>query len=417
VTNDSGLPPRPPHVVWVCTDPLTDALPAIQWLETTRVLRELGWRVTLVAPGPGGPQRIGNVEIVCIPQPPLYMLRQVVFHLRLLRFVTLQWSDVDIVLFHHMTLPWALPLRGMRVVTGQRGPLLVMDTRDVNRVHLSAKDRIRGWYYGLAQGLANRWVDGQTAITQRMAELQQISAPQLWGVWPSGVTPERFAPARSARRWPSGREPVQLAYIGDLNHDRNLLTVCRAVEQANDDGMAFRLTFVGGGWAREDLEQFARETAGRVRVLPPVPHAEVPALLAEAHVGLTGLPRADDAVFQASSPLKLLEYMAAGLPVLAPRNPCYTDVIRDGGYAFWAEEASQEGLVAALRDIWRARAALPTIGAEAAAASSLWTWEAAAHKLKVALEHGLAAAKGPAGSGASPVERGSWAGDSRQGPI
>ena len=56
-------------------------------------------------------------------------------------------------------------------------------------------------------------------------------------------------------------------------------------------------------------------------------------MLAAADIGVTSLPSPDDVKYEASSPLKLFEYMAAGLPVLATSNRCHTDVVGAGGYA------------------------------------------------------------------------------------
>jgi glycosyltransferase involved in cell wall biosynthesis len=81
--------------------------------------------------------------------------------------------------------------------------------------------------------------------------------------------------------------------------------------------------------------------------------------------------------------------MAAGLPILATRIVCHTDVVEDGSYAFWADDTSQEQLLAALRDIWQARHNLEEKGHLAASAAQEWTWQASAHKLQTALEYGV----------------------------
>jgi glycosyltransferase involved in cell wall biosynthesis len=236
--------------------------------------------------------------------------------------------------------------------------------------------------------LANRWADGQMAITQHMAETVRVPLERLWGIWSSGVNLDLFAPAQMARRWPSAEEPINLVYIGALHHGRNLLVLCRAVEKANAEGMAFSLSLIGEGPERLALETFALRTAGRVRVVSAVPHDQVPGLLAQAHVGV--LPFPNEVKFQVSSPVKLFEYMAAGLPVLATRIVCHTDVVKGGNYAFWAEDASVEGLLAALRLVWRSRASLEGRGREAATAAQAWTWQESGRKLKTALEYGVA---------------------------
>jgi glycosyltransferase involved in cell wall biosynthesis len=81
--------------------------------------------------------------------------------------------------------------------------------------------------------------------------------------------------------------------------------------------------------------------------------------------------------------------MASGLPILATRIHCHTDVIRNGKYVFWAEGAEVEDLIAALRIAWNNRVSLAQMGAESARAAQQFTWHESAKKLKNALEYGL----------------------------
>jgi glycosyltransferase involved in cell wall biosynthesis len=182
---------------------------------------------------------------------------------------------------------------------------------------------------------------------------------------------------------------VHLIYIGKLRIDCNLLSLCRAVELANVQGMAFVLSLVGEGPERPTLEEFARLTDGRIRVQRPVPHDQIPDLLRQAHVGVTALPSPGDRLFGASSPVKLFEYLAAGLPVLSTRNPCHVEAVAQGTYAFWAENESEEDLFGALSQVWQARSTLRERGREAAISARAWTWEESAKKLGAALKCGL----------------------------
>lgn len=379
------------NVLWVYPDSLQRSLDAATWLETTRELRQLGWQVTLVAEGPTGVKQIAGVAVYSIPKPNVYLVRQVIFHLRVLALLLRLWSSLDVILFHQMSAPWLLPLRLLRAFGGRSRPLLIMDTRTVPMIPTEVatrKDRLRNWFDNTMNRIANRWADGQTAITPRMAETVGIPPRQLLGVWPSGVTVERFAPARDTRRWPEAGEAVELVYVGALHHQRNLLNLCHAVLEANRSEPRFRFTMVGDGTARRALEQLASENTGVLLVLPPVPHADIPPILAAAHVGV--LPFPDQERFRVSSPIKLFEYMAAGLPIMATRIACHTDVVSKGSYAYWAESADVAGLRDALEEIWSDRQMLAERGRVAAEAAPDWSWAAAAVKLSAALNRRLA---------------------------
>jgi len=379
-----------PHLLWVYPVPVATALDSATWLQTTQELRKLGWQVTLVGEGPAGQQVVNGVQVNCIPTVRKYFLGPLVFHARLLLFLLQRWSTIQVVLFHQLSAPWVLPLKLLRLLTGGRYPLFVMDTRDLNVVEGTLKNRMRIAFFDLMHTLANWFADGQTAITPRMVDLVKIPKARQWGVWPSGVSLERFADVHIGRRWPTNDEPIQLMYVGKLHSERNLLPLAQAVENVNTHGRQFVLTFVGSGPEQAKLEEFAAQTAGRVRVCPPVSHEQIPDLLRETHIGVTSLPAPDNRKFQASSPIKLFEYMASGLPLFSTSNVCHTDVIGDGQYAFWAYGADVASLEQALENVWQARSNLPHLGESARQAVNAWTWQAAGQQLDQALKYGLA---------------------------
>ena len=126
-----GLPPDGGHLVWIYTDSPVGELSAATWLSTTKELRQLGWRVTLIAACPAGRHTIRGVEVQCVPMPETYVVRQLLFHLRVLRFLGPQWGTIDVILCHPMSVLWLLPLRLVRALTGSSRPVIVMDTRTV----------------------------------------------------------------------------------------------------------------------------------------------------------------------------------------------------------------------------------------------------------------------------------------------
>lgn len=379
----------PLRLIWIQPGTLEDMLSAATYLDTTRELRELGCRVTLVAPGIPGPRQIRGVDVLCLPQPDIYFFRQLIFHLHALRFVLAQRHQADIVLIREVSVIWLLPLLFLRLIGGFR-PRIVADTRSVPMAVATRGNirlQLRSAFFGLSNRLSNWWADGRTAITRRMADTVNIPQRKLWGVWPSGVNLALFATAAADRHWPDDTEPIELIYIGSMEPERNLLTFCRAVVAANMRGAGLRFRIIGDGEQRQQLADFARASEGWIEVLPPVPHAQVPALLAKAHVGV--LPFPNELKFNVSSPVKLFEYMAAGLPILATKIDCHTDVLGNTECVFWAETADETGFVDALHAIARSRRSLNAMGALAAALAKAWTWCEAARKLLAALEYGL----------------------------
>jgi glycosyltransferase involved in cell wall biosynthesis len=111
--------------------------------------------------------------------------------------------------------------------------------------------------------------------------------------------------------------------------------------------------------------------APRVRAVPPVPYADLPALAAAAAVLV--MPYADLPVTRAMQPLKLKEYLATGKPVVVRALPatgpwadCLDAADTPGAFAARVRERVQSGVPGPQRAA-RARLAAEGWGAKAAA--------------------------------------------------
>jgi glycosyltransferase involved in cell wall biosynthesis len=381
---------KQPSLVWIYPGRLDQDLDASTWLTTTAELRSMGWQVTLIAAGPSGNKMIGGIEVTCVPMTNIYFFRQIIFHVGIYWLLLARHLDPTVVMFSQMSALWMLPLRLLRFFKRQKRPLLALDFRTVH-MDDPGKQKFKDWLRGLFQDLVGKyagyWVDGYLAITDRMADYLRLDRQRLWGVWPSGVDLDLFKPTQTSHVWPGDGTPVRLIYVGVLHYERNLMNLCQAVEQANAEGMDFEFWLVGNGTERPALEEFASKTNGRIRVFAPIPHDQVPGMLAQAHIG--ALPFHDELKFQVSSFIKLFEYIGSGLPLLATRINCLTDVVGDDDYAFWAKNADVSGLLDALRLAWQRRAELGKMSSLSAASAPNWTWRASAVKLKNALETGM----------------------------
>lgn len=379
----------PKRLVWVYPANIVDTLDCTPKLEITKEMRSLGWQVDLVAIGAAGKQVVQGVDVLCMPSPNIYFVRHIIFHLRVIYHILMNWKLINVVFFHQFSLPWLLPLRLLNIFS-KKHPVFVMDSRTVpmeNQEKAKLKDKLRGKFHLIMTRLGNLKADGVTTITQRMADLLGIPAKKLWGTWPSGVNMEEFSIAHEERQWPGFGDIVKIIYVGVLHYERNLMTLCKAVIMANQKGMNFKLFLYGEGTEKKDLQAFADQNPEAIEVFGKVPHDQIPRVLAQAHVGV--LPFPDEEKYRVSSPIKLFEYMGAGMPILATRIVCHTDVIGDGEYAFWANNADVSGISDALQQIWCARLSLSAMGEKSLKAAFDWTYKTSAKRLSNALHFGL----------------------------
>jgi teichuronic acid biosynthesis glycosyltransferase TuaH len=214
---------------------------------------------------------------------------------------------------------WALRrlrIRPAVVVAGNLEDVLGRWNGAVNVLYTS-DDYVAG--AGLMRLSASR-LRAQERQAAARADVLAVVSPQLAEHWsaigadpvliPNGCSPVDVAPSPAATGLP---RPVA-GVMGQLTERINL----RLLEAVAAGG--FSLLLVGPYDPRWEPQRFATLTARpNVRYAGRVPADEVPSYLAAMDVGLT--PYADTPFNQASFPLKTLEYLGAGLPVVSTDLP------------------------------------------------------------------------------------------------
>jgi glycosyltransferase involved in cell wall biosynthesis len=120
---------------------------------------------------------------------------------------------------------------------------------------------------------------------------------------------------------------------------------------AGDD--RFGGVFIGDGPERPAAARAAMHVPG-ITFTGPVPHAELPAALAAADIGVAPFDPGRHAPLQLGfywSPLKIFEYMAAGLPVVAPALPRLSRLIDHQREGLLYDPADPAGLDRALTSL------------------------------------------------------------------
>ncbi len=121
-------------------------------------------------------------------------------------------------------------------------------------------------------------------------------------------------------------------FLGSFRHWHGVTDFVRAANLLIEQGVAGRFLLIGDGPERAEAERLAAAHPERFSWAGAVPHADVPPLLAQATVGVAPFnPARHPALLAAGffwSPLKIYEYMAAGLPVVTANIPPLDSVIR-----------------------------------------------------------------------------------------
>jgi glycosyltransferase involved in cell wall biosynthesis len=196
----------------------------------------------------------------------------------------------------------------------------MVDDRELMRKLLAQED--------LCLHAADRVVTPSHVTRQYLCCLRGVPAEKIQ-VIPNGVDLVVFEAAMRTSRG----GPMRLLYFGTLAAWQGIELGIRALAQLNGR-IDVRLTIVGTGSGRQRdtlMSLAAKLGAGdRVDVLPPAPQSEIARLLRESDAVLAPLTLSDRNTVQGCCPLKALEGMASGTPVIATDLPVMRELGRDG---------------------------------------------------------------------------------------
>jgi glycosyltransferase involved in cell wall biosynthesis len=237
---------------------------------------------------------------------------------------------------------------GVRVAPRRGVPLVL----EVNSPMVQELTRTRGLAFPrLARRVERRIFQGADRVAVVTDVLRDILvdlgvARERLFVTPNGVHLELFDhPDREAARRDLGvadaRGPVFgfVGYYRDWHRLDLVIEALRAPELRDA-----HLVLVGAGPVEDELRALARRLAveDRVHFAGKRPHDRIPALLPAFDVGLV------PAINPYASPLKLHEYMAAGVASIAPDQPNLREILTDGHDALLVQPSDGPALVAAL---------------------------------------------------------------------
>src|SRR5262249_2761842 len=159
------------------------------------------------------------------------------------------------------------------------------------------------------------------------------ASPSKVHVFPNGVNPDQFYPAPRDPAWRKrlglGDSPV-LGFVGGLRPWHGIEVLPEVLERLSARHRGIRLVIVGDGPLRPELERGLQERGlnGQAILTGALPHEDVPAVIRQFDVALAPYPALDHPFY--FSPLKLFEYMACGIPVVAPDCGQIADILSNG---------------------------------------------------------------------------------------
>lgn len=164
-------------------------------------------------------------------------------------------------------------------------------------------------------------------------------------VAPNGVDPERILPAADSTAEGPDTAPPVVVFVGTLKPWHGVEHLLRARARAS---RTWALRVVGDGPQREQLESLAAELGVDVEFTGALAPAQVPGRLADCAVAVAPYPATERDADQYFSPLKIHEYAAAALPVVASRVGQVPALVEDGVTGLLVEPSDPSALAGAV---------------------------------------------------------------------
>lgn len=169
---------------------------------------------------------------------------------------------------------------------------------------------------------------------------RDISASPAVVVVPNGVNIERIQPVRPADEG----DPV-VVFVGTLKPWHGVQDLLRAAAHAT---RPWRIRLIGDGPMREELVAQAADLNLEVEMVGAVLPQEIPQALQGASVAVAPYPDSADHYF---SPLKVYEYAAAGLPVVASAIGQLPQIVADRRTGLLVPPSDPAALAAAIDEL------------------------------------------------------------------
>ncbi|MFZ4615407.1 MAG: glycosyltransferase family 4 protein [Rectinemataceae bacterium] len=316
------------------------------FLKECRSLFRAGNDVTLVVADGRGYENKDGVHIVDIGNKPRGKISRMLFSLGVMR-KALQKIDAEVFHFHD---PELLPVASAFAKAGCK---VIYDSHEDLPRQLLAKDWAPRWLLALLaplleiyeNGVARR-ISAVVAATEGIRDRFSAIGANSSLVRNYPIV-EEFAAAYAAGDV-SGSHGTRrgACYVGGIFANRGAHEMVAAAALS---GITLRLAgpFKPAALEREMLARASR--AELISIEGFLDRQGVARLLSECQMGLVTL--ADLPNYRESLPIKLFEYMAAGLPVIASDFPSWRVIVEEGGCGLCVDASSPEAIADAMREI------------------------------------------------------------------
>ncbi len=316
---------------WAADEPVRGAIMRISWITARDLSTDLaatteiclcrrmashGVGITLISPGKIGHESFEHIEVKKFRLPGLNTISGALDIRKRIMSDSGLIDSTDSVLVDWryvkhleadlagLSVPWFIVDRGPPASSGLHGGRI---GREFLR-NLQKRYWRRGWRIASSHASGGFVVSSEhrklvRSLTGRDLEIVVLPA----GTEPNHLLKEKTDPSIH----------LKLIYVGRIDKKRGVDELIHLTNSLADSSIKHSLTVVGEGDMGDEMERHS-ELSEFLRYRRRIPRDEIQSILADNHIGI--LPMPDIPVWRISSPLKLAEYLAAGLLIVGPKH-------------------------------------------------------------------------------------------------
>ena len=356
-------------------------------VELSKALRERGHNVKLVIERNIGEKPSFDNNLISIPTVPCRIISRFLFGLIILICFPfmIRKEKIDVILIDGANVwsPFVLFLKFFKI------PLIL----DIRTISTDKERSLETLYYDTSLFLSKYIVSGWTTITP---ELQDVLVKkykikkEMIGIWTSGVSKELLLkPVERHRKIKISIDPdcIYLMYHGTYEVTRGIETLIESIAEFKYPlKKKIRLMIVGVDKFKEkDLLDLIDklDLYENITLIPPVDHNDVYLYIDVCDVGVIPLPP-NYVWWQVSAPMKTLEYLSRGKPIIATDIPFHRRIFDKGKCGLLLSSCDKKTLAEAITKIYEEKDSLVEMGKIGREiVKKYYTWEKSALDLEV----------------------------------
>jgi len=351
-------------------------------LKMTEALVKRGNEVTLYMVKKIGGKKINLDNVICIPNIHFPILSGFFFGLLAFFYFPIHLSrkKIDFIIIDEskVWLPFLISLRILNIP-------LILDIRTL------PVDRDTSFFFKMSIFLSQYLVDGITTITPELstilAEVYGVKSKKI-GVWSSGVSIKDFdkTDENNCLQFKSKDRKFTIIYHGDYSLTRGIENLIVAISKL-DLSIKNNIRLLIIGMPTDRINVLSKlcdkmEVVKNVNILPKVEYSEIVKYLNAADAGILTLPP-ENRWWMVSAPLKTLEYLASGTPIIVTNIPFHQKVFEKGNCGILLESASPEDIAKGISHLYKNQNESEKMGLTGKKiAEKFYTWDGQAKKLE-----------------------------------